>query len=174
MGRLNNEPWSICINCRGRCCRWQQVILTEEEKELLTNKTGNKEFLADCKGLKLKQKKNGYCFFYDEKKHRCTVYRLRPRDCRIFPLDIRNREGKPTWFLWTMCRAVKQHERTGKLRSLTKSMDLNRIDFLEKRTANEIASYANSQPKNSKGMTWKFLDVVIARDGTLKSRRKKA
>ncbi len=38
------------------------------------------------------------CHFYDTKEHRCTIYDMRPVDCRLFPFDIRlNKETNEYW-----------------------------------------------------------------------------
>jgi Fe-S-cluster containining protein len=37
--------------------------------------------------------KRGYCIFYDMKKHRCRVYRIRPSGCRIYPVLLSEQEG---------------------------------------------------------------------------------
>jgi len=42
----------------------------------------------------LKKRPNGYCFFYDEIKERCSIYAFRPGFCRTFPFTFTIQKGK--------------------------------------------------------------------------------
>lgn len=37
----------------------------------------------------LKKKSNGQCYFYDNKKKRCSIYNFRPNFCRTFPFTFK-------------------------------------------------------------------------------------
>ncbi len=42
----------------------------------------------------LKKRSNGFCFFYDEAKERCSIYKFRPGFCRTFPFTFTILKGK--------------------------------------------------------------------------------
>ena len=42
----------------------------------------------------LKKRQNGYCFFYDEAKERCSIYEFRPGFCRTFPFKLTTLNNK--------------------------------------------------------------------------------
>ncbi len=42
----------------------------------------------------LKKRQNGYCFFYDEAKERCSIYEFRPGFCRTFPFTFTTLNNK--------------------------------------------------------------------------------
>jgi len=59
----------------------------------------------------IKTKENEGCLFFDEEYGKCRIHSYRPMDCRLFPLDIRMREGNYCWalFKYKRCR-IKKHD----------------------------------------------------------------
>jgi uncharacterized protein len=93
-----SEPWYAdglrfaCTKC-GNCCTGKPgfVWVNDEEVEALAEFRGEK--LDEVLGLytrrlgprrSLKEKANGDCVFYDREAG-CTVYPVRPRQCRTWP-----------------------------------------------------------------------------------------
>ncbi|MGL6076345.1 MAG: YkgJ family cysteine cluster protein [Fimbriiglobus sp.] len=96
-------PFS-CTQC-GKCCTGEPgyVWLSEDEITALAKFRGEKEneFLAlhtkRAKGrVTLREKPNGDCVFYDAKKG-CTVYSVRPIQCRTWPFWDSNLETPADW-----------------------------------------------------------------------------
>jgi len=48
------------------------------------------------------KEKEGYCVFYDHAKRKCTIYAIRPADCRFFPYDILRKGSKYYWIKWKL------------------------------------------------------------------------
>lgn len=93
-----------CTRC-GNCCTgepgyvWldaneiariaEAVDLTEAEfKAVYTKKAP--------RGLTLREKSNGDCIFYDREKG-CTIYSLRPKQCRTWPFWESNLASPKSW-----------------------------------------------------------------------------
>lgn len=86
-----------CETCGGRCCNgesgniWVNIREIEAIALALTMDTGDfiETYLRkiDYKfSIKeLKSKDNYACVFYDETKNGCTIYDVRPEQCRTFP-----------------------------------------------------------------------------------------
>lgn len=72
----------ICNDCPSRCCN--EVIVPLAPCEELK--------LGAGKGLGLKMRDNGWCWYYDKDKG-CTIYDIRPVMCRIATCRF-IREGK--------------------------------------------------------------------------------
>jgi Fe-S-cluster containining protein len=87
-----------CEECGGKCCTgesgyiWvtpiemQKIanflnIPLEEFKQKFLIKVGYKFSIKE----KLLSKNNYACLFFDEKTNRCTIYDVRPNQCRTFP-----------------------------------------------------------------------------------------
>ena len=52
------------------------------------------EFMRyDKQGFAKLKNRRGLCFFYDPKKSRCKIYKLRPEGCRIYPVIFSEEEG---------------------------------------------------------------------------------
>jgi Fe-S-cluster containining protein len=87
-----------CEECGGKCCigesgyiwvtpiEMQKIanflnIPLEEFKQKFLIKVGYKFSIKE----KLLSKENYACLFFDEKTNRCTIYDVRPTQCRTFP-----------------------------------------------------------------------------------------
>lgn len=85
-----------CHKERNCCCGFNTIdfpILSSDEYNLLVNTlnvdSGNFSQLENgCYNLIAK---NSICPFY---KNKCTIYKYRPNDCKLFPFDIKNINGK--------------------------------------------------------------------------------
>jgi Fe-S-cluster containining protein len=104
------EPWYKdglrfrCTRC-GKCCTGAPgfVWVTEDEVMALAEFRGEpREEVAGLytrlsfRGPTLREKANGDCVFYDREKG-CTVYPVRPRQCRTFPFWESNVETPRDW-----------------------------------------------------------------------------
>lgn len=104
------EPWYEdglrfqCTRC-GHCCTGNPgfVWVDDEEIEALASHLGEQEervraFYTRLAGpsRSLREKANGDCIFYDREKG-CTVYPVRPRQCRTWPFWESNLATESAW-----------------------------------------------------------------------------
>ena len=54
-------------------------------------------------GLSLTEKENGDCIFFEE--GRCSIYDVRPRQCRTYPFWLKNLRSPEAWAL--ACRSCE-------------------------------------------------------------------
>lgn len=98
MKKFNYEfDSSKCEACGGKCCTGESgfIWINDEEIEALANKfeLSKDEFkyiftYKEGNKISLKEKpfEGGWaCVFFDEKNRNCSVYELRPKQCRTFP-----------------------------------------------------------------------------------------
>jgi Fe-S-cluster containining protein len=105
-----SEPWFKdglrfrCTRC-GHCCTGEPGFVWVNEAEL----AAIADFLGEpvevvrklhtklaSRGLSLREKANGDCVFYDREQG-CTVYPVRPRQCRTWPFWESNVATPETW-----------------------------------------------------------------------------
>ena len=104
------EPWYAgglnftCTQC-GKCCTGDPgyVWVDDAEVAALAASRGEREnefvalYTKTAKGRRtLREKENGDCVFYDRQKG-CTVYRVRPRQCRTWPFWESNLATPEAW-----------------------------------------------------------------------------
>jgi len=109
-GATDENPWYAaglpftCTQC-GKCCTGEPgyVWLDDAELTALAKSQGMKEreFAAVYtrtakRGLTLREKPNGDCVFYETGRG-CTVYSIRPRQCRTWPFWESNLETEAEW-----------------------------------------------------------------------------
>jgi Fe-S-cluster containining protein len=83
-----------CSNC-GVCCTETEMFLAEKDIENLMDKGFRKSFFVKINKEGYAQLRNlkGYCVFYDDKNHRCSVYADRPAGCRVYPVIVDDEKG---------------------------------------------------------------------------------
>ena len=106
----DEQPWYRdglrfeCTQC-GKCCTGEPgfVWVNDEEIDKLAKFRGDvrHEFVAmytkKARGkVTLREKADGACVFYDERRG-CTVYSVRPRQCRTWPFWESNLESPEAW-----------------------------------------------------------------------------
>ncbi len=89
---------SACASCGGQCCtgesgyiwaKYDEIVnmaafvnlSTEEFATIYLKKVGHRYSLIE----KRISSDNYACIFFDEKQQRCSIYPVRPRQCRTFP-----------------------------------------------------------------------------------------
>lgn len=87
---------AICHDCRGQCCHmpWlakDELHLADKFPDSI-NLIGDTAFFLD----------HDRCTFLDTQ-GRCKIYDIRPLDCRLFPLDIIEKDGEYYWCVFTTC-----------------------------------------------------------------------
>jgi Fe-S-cluster containining protein len=105
-----SKPWFEdglrfrCTRC-GHCCTGDPGFVWVDDAELaaLADFRGESvEELTGCftrlakRGRTLREKDNGDCVFYD-RQHGCTVYPVRPRQCRTWPFWESNVASPEAW-----------------------------------------------------------------------------
>jgi len=104
------EPWYElglrfrCTQC-GNCCTGAPGYVWVSDEELAAIAEFRGETLAECTALytrpefgrrSLREKANGDCVFYDRVRG-CTVYPVRPAQCRTWPFWESNVESAEAW-----------------------------------------------------------------------------
>jgi Fe-S-cluster containining protein len=71
------------------------MLLSKKDIKRLENKGYSpKSFVQyDKQGYAQLKNRNGFCVFYDCKKHRCIVYDDRPSGCRVYPVIVDEDRG---------------------------------------------------------------------------------
>ncbi len=98
---------SKCLDCGGRCCRGESgyIWVKKEEIETISNflgvslddfaimyirKVGHRYSLNE---KKLHEDDFG-CIFFDVQKEQCSIYEVRPTQCRTFPFWERFKQNE--------------------------------------------------------------------------------
>ena len=91
---------SVCSKCSQKCCSFHkknnpEATLSYNEVKRIEQATGHSDFyeekqscFADTSYYKLKVTSNNDCVFYDTQKEICTIYDIRPMDCKLYPFDF--------------------------------------------------------------------------------------
>jgi Fe-S-cluster containining protein len=92
------------VSCRGctKCCESGVVYVLPEEVEHLKSKGVP---LINIEGIDYIKRNNGVCSMLDKQHSNCSIsfYKDRPLCCRMFPLDIFNRQSHPSWGVYNYC-----------------------------------------------------------------------
>ena len=100
-GPALKSVFPFCKGCPAdsNCCTGKTVdlpVLTPKDVGLICRKTGlaPRQFCLPTRDvLSTMRSRKGVCYFY--KQGKCSIYRFRPVDCRLFPFDVHvNDEGK--------------------------------------------------------------------------------
>jgi Fe-S-cluster containining protein len=104
------EPWYkdglrfTCTRC-GHCCTGEPGFVWVEDEELEAIAGFRGEDAAEVRalytrkgyrGITLREKDNGDCVFYDRDQG-CTIYPVRPRQCRTWPFWESNVQTPEDW-----------------------------------------------------------------------------
>lgn len=88
---------NACNSCEGKCCIGESgyIWVNQIEQEAIAKHLGiTKEEFINAFLLKIRYRftikevpyKGGYsCIFFDREKKMCTIYDVRPKQCRTFP-----------------------------------------------------------------------------------------
>ena len=105
-----SAPWYqsglrfTCTQC-GDCCTGAPGFVWLDDEELIAIAKFQSEPIEQVRGLttratprgrSLREKANGDCVFYERGKG-CTIYPVRPRQCRTWPFWERNVASPETW-----------------------------------------------------------------------------
>ncbi len=95
-----------CKDCKGRCCKGEAGFIWVDKNEIENIvKFLNVSFDEFEKGC-LKKVNGNYsikdiayqgervCFFFDTEKNNCSIYEVRPSQCRTFPFWDRFKENR--------------------------------------------------------------------------------
>ncbi len=83
-----------CSHC-GVCCTETEMLLSQEDISRLAKLGFSKSLFVhfDRQGYAMLKNMDGYCFFYDRIKHRCSIYSDRPSGCRVYPIILDEEVG---------------------------------------------------------------------------------
>lgn len=88
--------FSECIGCSFKCCYLPWLLKEEYEKHF----KGLRNYVMEVNSVFFVRDLTK-CKFVNECK--CNIYSKRPLDCRLFPLDIIEEDGKFYWCIFTVC-----------------------------------------------------------------------
>ena len=76
-----------CVLC-GKCCEDTEMLLSNEDVTRIKNQTNlsKREFMFNRDGYLYLKNKGRYCVFLNHQNKRCTIYEIRPRGCRFYPI----------------------------------------------------------------------------------------
>ena len=132
---------SGCQKC-GQCCAKPNVLILLDRK---AQQTIDKSLQDDWKGFPvMKSDKNG-CAALDDKS--CSIYDIRPFYCRVYPLDIREIDGRLTIISQT-CEQLSC-----------------RIKDSEKDILKKVTDFRKKDPEYFSNL--KQLRYILSTDGTL-------
>ena len=103
-----NTTWEkLCDSCTSKsCCKgFVGANIMQTEFERIKRNTGRINFTKtvlfnDVPTLVIKKKENSNeCLFWDSEKECCSIYENRPFDCKLFPFDIHEVDGKYMWVI---------------------------------------------------------------------------
>lgn len=134
------QPWYkdglrfTCTGC-GDCCTGGEgyVWVNKQEIQDIARAIGMEDdmesFLSNYVrkiGIRysLKEYSNGDCYFFDNKTRGCTVYDVRPRQCRTWPFWDSNLKSEKAWK--ETCQSCPGSGK-GKLYSLQKIEDQRKV-----------------------------------------------
>lgn len=110
--------YSHCSKCKinkNCCCDFDEsidnIIVTIKEKENITNRLGaaSEKFFKPINDKAYNiLSQNSICPFYD---NGCTIYDIRPNDCKLFPYDLKEINNKYFLILYDLpCGSSKVNE----------------------------------------------------------------
>lgn len=111
MPQLSDVPWwsgGLRFTCKGcaKCCTGEPgvVTFTDEERAAMASHIGVSEDEFDAVyvwrryGVRSLREKSGYdCVMLDSESGRCTIYDVRPAQCRTFPFWKETLKNKLNW-----------------------------------------------------------------------------
>lgn len=101
----------LVVSCKSctTCCENGLVYIFNDEIEIM--KALNVP-LIEIKGIHYIQRlKGGRCPMLKKAQKKCTIYADRPVCCRLYPLDVFNRNGQLEWGLYTYCPEERKSHR---------------------------------------------------------------
>ena len=105
-----NTTWeNLCSSCKTKsCCKsFSGANLLQSELEKIKDYVGNDSFAKIVTYNKIptpviqKKSDSDECIFWDSKNDCCSIYDLRPFDCKLFPFDIHKINGQNMWVINT-------------------------------------------------------------------------
>ena len=108
---MPSEPWyqdGLCFECTqcGNCCTGAPGVVWVDDDDIrrIAEYRGNGEGEVRVMHTRpyvgrtsLQEFANGDCTFFDSQSRRCTIYPVRPQQCRNWPFWTSNLESPETW-----------------------------------------------------------------------------
>lgn len=109
---------SCCRDCSEPCCSdcgIGSIILPPfltafDIRRIRNSGMVDDEFFEECQNpitgntvTTLKHTKGHDCMFLNKKEQGCSIFEIRPFDCRLFPLDITKIGNEYLWILYNHC-----------------------------------------------------------------------
>ena len=116
MPSTTQKTHNPCSDCSSRCCvfnegRVTEAVLSPKEIKKIKLATGRSNFYEKIESgnygvpyYRFKITTEGCCTFYNSAKGICTIYEVRPIDCRLYPLDFEqvddDKDGDDNWVVY--------------------------------------------------------------------------
>ena len=108
---MASEPWyqdGLCFECTqcGNCCTGAPGVVWIDDDDIrrIAEYRGNGEGEVRVMHTRpyagrtsLQEFANGDCTFFDSQSRRCSIYPVRPQQCRNWPFWTSNLESPETW-----------------------------------------------------------------------------
>lgn len=100
---------SLCNTCSHKPCCTECIsplVFSEDRRRLEKIDKNYSDYLdtISIEGIKTtiikKRPQSTECVFWDKNDKKCSVYENRPFDCKIFPFDIIQKDGKFFWIVF--------------------------------------------------------------------------
>lgn len=113
-----------CLHC-GVCCTETEMLLSNQDIARLEKKGFSVESFVrfDNSGYAILRNRRGYCFFYNHKQRRCTVYADRPSGCRVYPVILDEDIGIVTDYICSARESITEQEKIRKGKQVIRLLD---------------------------------------------------
>ena len=152
-----------CSDCPSKCCvftegRVTEALLSPKEIKKIELATGRSDFYEKNKSdyydvpyYRFKITTEGCCPFYNLNKGICTIYEVRPIDCRMYPLDFEqiddDIDGEDTWIVYD-CPLSRQldDEALEKMMNDFEKNSADEIEAIEYSGSERIVNFESTHP----------------------------
>lgn len=167
---FSRESCRVCSHTS--CCKLEPAMLTNEDVKRIQKRTkleiedfSRKRNIDGQKIRFLRRKKDGSCFFLDSE-NKCSIYKDRPVDCRIFPLDIDVQDGIYKWIYYDLMSVDNPCGDKSLSREYYMQMALEAEKSLLPKLEKLLEPYANMDMKLYSSGNWIELQPVKNKLGT--------
>ncbi|XCN71677.1 MAG: YkgJ family cysteine cluster protein [Candidatus Electrothrix aestuarii] len=169
MSQELNRDRDVCHGCSEKCCLFPtetntNAVLSLNEIAKIEHVIGHSDFYEEKKSrygddvyYRLKSIA-GSCCFYNQQDQKCTIYEVRPLDCRLYPFDFTTFDvGQGDIWILNNCLLSQDVDEAAVEKML---------DYFECNYAEEIAENLHSEDSS-------FVELLKKSDGFRKLRNVK-
>jgi len=159
----------LCSSCHAKTCCSDHLppFVSNDEFKKIQEFTGSDDFVTlreinnELKYIMKTKRNSDECIFFDSEKG-CSIYQIRPFDCKIFPFDIYKINGEYTWIVYA-CNPNSNWKWT---ESILESFE---SEWLTSKTIDELEYFTNNERLDQSGKAFgyeilrkvKFLHIKV-------------